>query len=135
MKTSILFMLLLVSFNSFSQEQTRPFEKANTIIIYHYLDTETAFDEMYKLLVENGYFVIEANDRFHFLVTEEVYKGSRSLAIKARVDKNKVILGGTYGFNKATFRPSETNNDRIAFDKLNEIAKKFPEGSITYSMQ
>jgi hypothetical protein len=123
-------------FFSFAQEQGNPFEKANEIIVYHKMDIETAFDEMYNLLVDNGYLVIEANERFHFLATEEVKKkGPYWLSIHCRVDKDKILLSGTSSGRKATYRPSITASDRIAFDNLDEIAKKIPtKGIITYSI-
>lgn len=145
MKKVIPIVLILISHFSIAQEQSIPFKKANTIIVYHNLDLEAAFERMYKLLVENGYPVIEANERFHFLVTEEVKKnGAYSLAIRASVDESKILLSGTYSGtniwagstyenNKAIYRNAKTAPDRVAFDKMIEIAKKFPNGVVKYT--
>jgi hypothetical protein len=111
----ITLLLVLMPFFSFAQEQGNPFEKANIIIVYHKIDIETAFDEMYNLLVDNSYLVIEANERFHFLVTEEVKKkGPYWLSIHCRVDKDKILLSGTSSGRKATY----TNTKKAKATKI-----------------
>ena len=144
----ITFSFMIVTLLTYSQTQSAPFKKANTILIETKLSNSDAFTKWGRHLAQNGYGIDKGDNNFYTLTTtpKDTKKfnydfiinstitdsGTVIINIKWRLKSNMVVQTGETQFYDWEYATGKNNIQNIIYEDLILTIKSFGNYSIRF---
>jgi hypothetical protein len=145
MRTFSFVILFFVSRLAFGQE---PIRKANTIVVESSDSASVIYKNLKRLLLDNGFALVTSdNDVMSITARAPVpMNNTGEMTIDLYVkpgNPNQVIIRGMFDSDSSTIKnrieytkwASKWSKDKISWKKMDEFAKAYPGGEISYQVQ